>query len=386
MTLRLDWLSLAVLLAAGCGAPGMSGAGGGTSGGLGASGGGTSGAGGASSSAIARTIGGTVGSNVTKVGLLGVSGKTYFAPVQSGAFKLDIPNEPFGVVFYGSNGRVLANLVSKQGARSQSVFPWPRGVTRQPLTGNAARQPLLTGTDLSIGTVTVTVTITVEAQYNLLADIDTDGDGTPDATDTDDDGDGLADDMEPKDACDPDGDGALSLLDADDDGDGTPDEMDTDDDGDGIADAMDLDDDGDGTVDSMETPDTTPDALVGEWLGVTEVTDFSFAQGRPVPLNEHFSLRADGQMTGLFETTDATSGCHVKYTLQGTWADALDAAHVLDVEWTRISFEVTQCTTAANDTNGVQDVRTAETSLWHDELDGYWFVAPTASPSSTRRA
>ena len=363
----------------------MTGTGGGTGGGSSATGGGTG------TRAEALTVGGSVSSNVKRVGLLGVSGKMSFAEVSGGAFKANIPDEPFSIVFFGDANKVLANLTGKQGTRSVAVFPAPRSKTRQPLTGPSTRgsqsQPLLTGTDLVLGTITVTVTLTVEAQYNFFDDVDTDNDGTVDGLDADDDGDGVADVDEPRAACDPDGDGILSMLDTDDDNDGIADAMDTDDDGDGIPDlqdpdedgdgipdSADVDDDADGTLDVNEPADTTPDLLVGAWVGTTEVTDFTFATGRAVQMEELFTLTDAGTMHGDFHATDSASGCEVTYALDGTWADALDAPHVLDVQWTSVMLRVFGCTDAANDTAGIEDVTTAEKDLWDDELDGFWFL------------
>jgi hypothetical protein len=376
----------ALLALAGCGpANPMMGAGGG--GGTGGGGGG----GGGSQRTEALTLGGSVSPNVKRVALLGVSGASTWVDVQNGAFTAPIPSEPFSVIFYGERNVVLSNLTAKQGTRSVAIFPAPRSKTTQPLTGTPTRgqsqQPLLTGTAISLGTITVTVTLTVEAQYDFFDDVDTDGDGTVDSQDADDDGDGTPDTLEVAPACDPDGDGILSVLDPDDDNDGTPDAMDNDDDGDGvpdlmdgdedgdgIGDAFDLDDDGDGILDTAEAPDATPDLLVGVWQGTTEVSDFSFASGRAVPMDETFTLTADGTMHGDFHAVDATSGCDVTYALDGTWADALDAAHVLEVEWTSITLQISQCTDTSFDTNGAEDVTAAEKDLWDDELDGYWFL------------
>jgi hypothetical protein len=394
--LTMSVVVLAVFAA--CGGGTMGGTGGGSNGsGGGTSGGGSASGGGTTSISAAKTLTGNVSANVLRVGLLTRSGKVAYVDVVAGKFTAPIPSESYAVVFYGKNHRVLANLAAKPGATSTKlagVFPAPRiGTGMNPLTSSTGvqRDPLLVGTEIQLGTVTVTTTVTttvtVQAQYNLCEDIDTDGDGQNDYVDADDDGDGTSDDAEAPSGLDVDGDGSISLLDDDDDNDGMLDAVDTDDDGDGvldsadsdqdgdgIQDSVDLDDDEDGILDADESTDSTPDILVGSWTGTTEVTDFSFATGRPVRVDEVFVLSADGTMTGDFVAVDATSGCHVAYQLAGTWADVPDTAAVLNVEWTSVKHQIVSCTDAANNVPALTDVTAAEKDIWDNELDGIWYI------------
>lgn len=110
--------------------------------------------------------------------------------------------------------------------------------------------------------------------------------------------------------------------------------------------------------------------LVARWAGVTTPTDFSFADGRSVRLDEIFEFRADGSMLGDFAGTDAMTRCVVTYRLTGAWS--LDG-DTLAADWTSIRSAVEGCDDPELDEE-MADVTADEGDLWDDELDGVWSV------------
>ena len=343
--------------------------------------------------AVATSLRGTAPAQVARVEAIGDSGAGHSAAVNQGAFTVEIPAEPWVLVFRGANGAPIANLVtpaSTGSGRTVGVFPARREAPGQPLEGHPSRlkQPLLEGTVVFIGVVTFDGREAM-AQYSVLADVDSDGDGLSDLDDPDDDGDGVLDGDEPRPALDLDGDGLCASVDQDDDGDGVSDADDEDDDGDGVADrlerdedgdgipdAQDPDDDGDGIDDDQQPHDVTPEALIGTWVGVSEVTDFTFAQGRPVQLQEQLEFHADGTLYEHLTGTDAESGCAIDYELHGTWGEPDETSAMLDVTLSQVWGDVSGCTDAAFDSH--QEVDAAELETWADELEGVWWVSTDA--------
>lgn len=121
------------------------------------------------------------------------------------------------------------------------------------------------------------------------------------------------------------------------------------------------------------------DSPVGRWAGRTSVTDFTFASGRPVALDELFEFRADGQMQGDFSGIDDASGCVVFYDLAGTWALSESS---IDVAWSAIRSSVSGCIDASND-HAEMDVTAEEGDVWDNELDGLWIITPTSLAITT---
>ena len=121
------------------------------------------------------------------------------------------------------------------------------------------------------------------------------------------------------------------------------------------------------------------DSPVGRWAGRTSVTDFTFASGRPVSLDELFEFDADGQMRGDFSGIDDTSGCVVFYQLAGTWALS-DSA--IDVSWSSIRSSFSGCLNASDD-QPETDVTADEGDIWDNELDGLWVISPTSLAITT---
>lgn len=120
---------------------------------------------------------------------------------------------------------------------------------------------------------------------------------------------------------------------------------------------------------SSPTPSDSS-ALVGRWAGVTEVDDFSFAEGRAVTLDEIFELRADGSMRGDFAGWDETSGCVIWYSLVGSFSVDEGA---LDVAWSSIRSRFAGCTDESED-QPASEVDADEHAIWDGELDGVWSV------------
>lgn len=339
---------------------------------MGACGGGAS-----ENGSVPQTLSGTLSSNVGRVRVITLDGTTTATNVTGGSFRIALPASPYVVIFDGHDLRPLANLVAPlPGGGVTAMLP---GVAPSTRVAGATVESLIDGDSLALGTITVSVDVTVTAEHNILVDLDTDGDGTSDFDDTDDDGDGTAD-IDEENGLDPDGDGAANLLDTDDDGDGSLDRDDDDDDGDGIADleeldsdddgvldSLDLDDDNDGIADTAESTDTTPDALIGAWYGVTE-TELLDAV---VDLEETFVFGADGGLTAELRGTEEASGCDIGYDLTGTWQDDADGVSDLLVGWDHVSLTVSGCTDPSDDLP-TTDVTAEEGELWDDELEGLW--------------
>lgn len=114
--------------------------------------------------------------------------------------------------------------------------------------------------------------------------------------------------------------------------------------------------------------------LVARWVGTSSVSDFTFAEGRDVRLDETFWMNVDGSLGGYFVGTDAVSGCTADYRMRGRWREV--GERELDVEWTSISLEVHGCQDPALEREPTEVVA-EEGDVWDDELDGTWTVEGT---------
>jgi hypothetical protein len=111
--------------------------------------------------------------------------------------------------------------------------------------------------------------------------------------------------------------------------------------------------------------------LVARWIGESVVSDFEFAEGREVRLDEMFWMNVDGSLSGYFVGTDAGSGCTADYRLRGRWREV--GAQQLDAEWMSISAEIHGCIDPSLDRLPTE-VALEEADIWDEELDGTWSV------------